>query len=168
MLRNLRKLWFLTALMTMLTAAAYSQTGTGVVRGTVYDPTRATVPGSKVVLTQVSTNCVGQERNSVCYGYPRVVATFAETVAADFFTRPADRASLAALQTLQTFPLDLETDEWGIALMKAQANVPDTLPGQAVTFVLLGDTVVENAVEPAPAGGVAAAVIAQSSAARVV
>lgn len=56
MFTKLRTLWFLTALMTIITAAAYSQSGGGVIRGTVYDPTRATVPGSKVVLTQLSTN----------------------------------------------------------------------------------------------------------------
>ncbi len=112
-------------------------------------------------LTQVAANCARQGRNTVCYGFPRVAATFAETVAADFFTRPADRADLAALQTLQTFPLDTDTGDWGIALLKAQANVPETLPGQAVTFVLMGDTEIENAVET-NAGAQPVTVIAQS------
>ena len=38
-----------------------------------------------------------------------------------------------------------------MAVLKVQANVPNSLPGQAVTFVLLGDTEVRNDVSPADA-----------------
>lgn len=100
-------------------------------------------------LTQVGSNCSNLERNSACYGFNQVQATFAQTVAADFFTRPADVAELAAVQTIRTSPLDLAQNAWGIAVMNVQANVPDTLPGQAVTVLLLGDTEIENAVDPA-------------------
>lgn len=104
-------------------------------------------------LAQITQNCINLGRNSVCYGFPHVAATFAQDVPEDFFSRPADRADLFALKTLQTSPFDQTAGEWGIALLKTQANVPDTLPGQSVTFVLLGDTEVENAVEPAQANG---------------
>ena len=43
-------------LLILLTVPAFPQTGTGVVRGTVFDSARASVPNAKVVLTQVSTN----------------------------------------------------------------------------------------------------------------
>lgn len=105
-------------------------------------------------LSQVTQNCANLGRNIVCYGFPRVAATFAEAVPADFFSRPADQAELFSLKSLETSPFNQTAGEWGIALLKIQANVPDTLPGQSVTFVLLGDIAVENAVELAAAKGV--------------
>lgn len=113
-------------------------------------------------LAQLGDNCAGLERNSACYGFNRIEATFVESVPADFFTHPADQAALVALASLRTSPLDTQLGEWGMAVIKAQANVPDTLPGQAVTFLLLGDTEVENAVEPAAAAGQSLTVITQT------
>ncbi|MCL4794963.1 MAG: TonB-dependent receptor [Bryobacteraceae bacterium] len=54
---------FLAALLTGLAVPAYPQTGTGVVRGTVYDTARAAVPSAKVVLTQLTTG-VARETSS--------------------------------------------------------------------------------------------------------
>ena len=99
-------------------------------------------------LTQLGQNCDLLDRNSACYGYNRVDATFTQAEAQDFFSTPADRTSLDNLQTIETVPLDVEQDFWGIAVLNVQANVPNTLPGQAVTFILLGDVQVENAVSP--------------------
>lgn len=99
-------------------------------------------------LTEIGNNCQDMGRNSVCYGYYRVDATFTEIMAEDFFSRPADMADLTQLQTITTQPLDTDLDQWGIAVVKAQANIPDTLPGQSVTFLLLGDTTMENVVVP--------------------
>jgi LysM repeat protein len=102
-------------------------------------------------LTALSTNCNNLERNTACYGYFRVEATFADVQPVGFFTLPADRAPLQSLRTIRTAPLDLNTQDWGVAVMNLQANIPDTLPGQAVTFVLMGDTSVTNAVGAAAA-----------------
>ncbi len=99
-------------------------------------------------LQTLGNNCSALERNSACYGYRRVQATFNEPVEENFFSQIADRAGLMDLQTLQTFPFDTTTNEWGIAVMNVQADLPNTLPGQAVTFLLLGDTQVQNAVAP--------------------
>lgn len=100
----------------------------------------------KQALTELGQNCDALDRNSACYGYNRVDATFADTIAEDFFHEPADRAGLAQLQSLATAPLDEAKEYWGIAVLNVQANIPNTLPGQAVTFIMLGDTEVENAV----------------------
>lgn len=99
-------------------------------------------------LTAIGDNCGNMARNSACYGYNLVGATFTEAVPEDFFTTPADRTEINQLETLTTAALDVEADRWGVAVMTLQANIPNTLPGQAVTFVLLGDVEVENAVEP--------------------
>lgn len=104
----------------------------------------------ELALSQMGNNCARLERNVACYGYNRVEASFSGSVPDGFFTRPSDRAPLAALQTIRAAPLDLGLRQWGIAVLNVQANVPDTLPGQAVIFLLVGDTEVENAVS-APA-----------------
>lgn len=97
-------------------------------------------------LEQIGQNCSALDRNSACYGFNRVDATFSETVEDTFFSQPSDRSALTTLQSVETAPLDLDAEFWGIAVLNVQANVPNTLPGQAVTFVLLGDVNVENAV----------------------
>ncbi len=99
-------------------------------------------------LDQLGQNCNALDRNSACYGYNRVDATFTEAVEDTFFSQPADRSALTQLQTVETAPLDLSEEFWGIAVLNVQANIPNTLPGQAVTFILLGDVAVDNAVAP--------------------
>lgn len=102
-------------------------------------------------LEAVGDNCDELNRNSACYGYNRVEASFLVEVPEDFFTIPADVTSILELRTITTAGLDAVLDLWGVAIMNLQANVPNTLPGQNVTFILLGDAEVENAVEPGSA-----------------
>ncbi len=99
-------------------------------------------------LGQVNQNCDGLSRNSACYGFNRVGATFNQTLPDDAFDEPADRVGLLDVVDLQTAPFDEAADTWGIAVMKAQANVPNTLPGQGVIFLLVGDALLENDVSP--------------------
>lgn len=98
----------------------------------------------EVALAQMADNCENLARNSACYGYDRVTATFMQPVSADFFSQPSDRVELVTVQSIQTAPLDTALNQWGIAVMNVQANVPETLPGQAVTFILMGNAMIEN------------------------
>lgn len=102
-------------------------------------------------LTEIGSNCDAIDRNNACYGYNRVVTAFFEPQPEDFFASPADRSALSLMQSIQTAPLNSQSDEWGVALMNVQANVPGSLPGQAAVFMLFGDVEVENAVDPADA-----------------
>jgi hypothetical protein len=97
-------------------------------------------------LTEVGDNCSDISKNAACYGFNRVEATFSQSVAEEFFSQPADIAEIASLDSINTVPLDTETNVWGVAVMSVQANVPNSLPGQSVRFILLGDVSVENAV----------------------
>lgn len=99
-------------------------------------------------LADLGNNCDALDKNNACYGFNRVDATFAEEVPDDFFSQPTDRSPLPALKTIETAPLDEELERWGIAVMNVQANVPNTLPGQSVVFMLMGDVQLENAVSP--------------------
>lgn len=97
-------------------------------------------------LTAIADNCTDLGRNSACYGFDRVNADFSTAHPADYFTEETDQAGLTDLTTIQTSPLDVENEEFGAAVMNLQANVPDSIPGQGVIFLLLGETNVENAV----------------------
>ncbi len=118
----------------------------------------------ELALSQVGNNCSDLGHNSACYGFNKLSATFNQSVDSNFFTRPSDRSDLALVQSIQTAPLDLGLGQWGIAVLNVQANVPDTLPGQAVTFLLLGDSEIENAVEASSDNVEAVTVILQSAA----
>ncbi len=100
------------------------------------------------VIETLEQNCANTDRNTACYGNTIVSATFNEEVPDGYFSQPADRADLLNLQTISTTQLALEDGAWGVALMNMQANLPGSLPGQSVNFLLFGDATVVNAVPP--------------------
>ncbi|MFN8376895.1 MAG: SH3 domain-containing protein [Anaerolineae bacterium] len=97
-------------------------------------------------LETVSDVCISVGRNQACYGNLRLRAAPQAGVEQFTFEQTGDLINLADLQTLQTTPLNIESGEWGIALLSLQANLPDTLPGQNVTLLAFGDVMLENAV----------------------
>jgi len=99
-------------------------------------------------LTAVGDNCGDLSRNSACYGYNQVDATFFDDMPEDYFTIPSDRANLQDIDMLHTQPLDTSQSQWGVAIMNIQANLPNTVPGQGVLMMLVGDATVENDVDP--------------------
>ncbi|GAB5493902.1 MAG: hypothetical protein Phog2KO_41170 [Phototrophicaceae bacterium] len=99
-------------------------------------------------LEAVDTHCSTVGRNQACYGFNRVEAGFQTDMPADFFNQPSDVTEIAMIETIRTAPFSLDGDQWGVAVMVLQANLPETLPGQNVTFILMGDAEVENAVTP--------------------
>jgi hypothetical protein len=90
--------------------------------------------------------CADTGRNQACYGNVNLQAVAQEGVPAFQFDAPGDIIDVAGVKTLQLEPLDAASDVWGIALMRLQANLPETLPGQNVTFLLFGDVEIRNGV----------------------
>ena len=92
-------------------------------------------------------DCGPLGRNEVCYGYANVLVDYRPGVdPADFpFQVSGDILPLNTLTTIATEPLNLETGTWGMSVLKFQARLPDTRPGENVTFILFGDTQVHNA-----------------------
>jgi uncharacterized protein YgiM (DUF1202 family) len=99
-------------------------------------------------ISALDTNCSTTERNEACYGYNSVSAGFTEPVADDYFAEPSDITPINIVEKIQTAPMNINNEVWGVAIMKLQASLPDSLPGQALTFVLIGEGEVENAVDP--------------------
>ena len=90
-------------------------------------------------LDLVQAACEALGRNEACYGNRAVAA---ETRAGDLvagFAAPGDRGDLLQMAALRTAPLSTTAGEWGVAVLSLQANLPESLPGQAVTFVVVGD-----------------------------
>ncbi len=92
--------------------------------------------------------CSGIQRNQVCYGNTLISATNWQGVPLPDFGTPGNLVNAADVASLVTAPFDEATQNWGVAIMRLQANIPDTLPGQNVTFVVFGDVQVQNAVAP--------------------
>jgi hypothetical protein len=110
-------------------------------------------------LTDIGENCSTLTKNTACYGFNRVEATFDQEVNDDIFSKPADRAELLSMQSIITAPLNEALDQWGVAVLSLQANVPNSLPGQSVRFLMFGDVQMKNdvpadkalaAVDPVP------------------
>jgi hypothetical protein len=99
-------------------------------------------------LELVSEACADTGRNQVCYGHIDLTA-IPQPTASDFtFQKIGDITRVNDLTSLTLKPMNEEAGTWGVALMRLQANIPDTLPGQNVTFVLFGDASILPAAGP--------------------
>ncbi|MEL6407699.1 MAG: hypothetical protein AAFR81_25225, partial [Chloroflexota bacterium] len=89
-------------------------------------------------LDTLDTVCDSIGRNQACYGNRLVEATLRNTNAS--FANPGDKVAIEDIQSLNLLPLDAAAGVYGFAALQLQANLPDTLPGQNVTFLLFGGT----------------------------
>jgi hypothetical protein len=94
-------------------------------------------------LTLAEDSCMVLGRNEACYGYTRVEAVGPNNEPLPHFDTQGDVAGIDELNALATAPMDLDAGEWGVAILRIQADLPDSLPGQNVTFVLFGDVSLE-------------------------
>ncbi len=92
---------------------------------------------------RVNAQCDSLGRNQACYGNQTVTVDF-QPGSKLVFNQSGDTVDLLEVQRVSTAPLDLANSDWGIAVLKAQADLPQSLPGQNVTFILFGDTTVDN------------------------
>lgn len=89
-------------------------------------------------ILQTNAQCASTERNEACYGNTSIDLK-ARDPRPITFSAPGDKVALQRVSALRTLPLNVDTGEWGIALLRLQANLPNTVPGQNVTFLLMGD-----------------------------
>ena len=106
------------------------------------DPAQCTTLVERAVQT-VGTACDGLARNQACYGNQLIDVEFQPDQSL-VFANAGDVVDLGAIQRISTTPFQNDTNQWGIALLKAQANLPDNLPGQNVTFLLFGDATLDE------------------------
>lgn len=92
-------------------------------------------------LARVEEVCGNPGRNEACYGHNSLEA---DVRPGTTFETVGDIASLADIRRLTLREMDEDESIWGISLIAMQANLPDTVPGQNVTFLLFGDVEVED------------------------
>lgn len=90
--------------------------------------------------------CVNTGRNQACYANINLSAVPQPGVADFEFNHVGDLADVTAIQSLRLNGMNQATREWGVVVMKLQANLPNSLPGQNVTFLLFGDVEITNQV----------------------
>ena len=81
--------------------------------------------------------------NQVCYGNVTIQADLIPD-AKEHFANIGDVVDIQLIQRLSTAPLDLQKNEWGIAVFNIIANLPRSLPGEAVKMVVFGNTTLGN------------------------
>jgi uncharacterized protein YgiM (DUF1202 family) len=101
----------------------------------------------QAALDATDEQCSSTGRNQACYGNVNLEATPQPNVADFNFSTPGDIVAVSAVESLSLSSRVEDVGEWGVALMQLQANIPDTTPGQNVTFLLFGDVEIENRVE---------------------
>jgi hypothetical protein len=94
-------------------------------------------------MNTVQSTCDGLGRNKACYGNNKVTVEPNDGASLKF-DAVGDRISIRDIHRLVTSPLDTTAGTWGLSLLKLQANLPDSLPGQNITFLVFGNTSVEN------------------------
>jgi hypothetical protein len=103
-------------------------------------------PSCQAILTRAMDTlknvCSDLGRNKACYGHDTVRAELrSEEIR---FSTLGDIVPIQMVKKITTSALDLQRGTWGLSLLKLQANLPDTLPGQNVTFLIYGDISIEN------------------------
>ncbi len=91
--------------------------------------------------------CTDIGRNQICYGNVSIAVEPQSDVESYTFQQVGDIEDIEKFQTITLEGMDEERGVWGIALMSLQTSIPNTLPGQNVTFMLFGDVSITSAVE---------------------
>ncbi len=89
-------------------------------------------------------SCDNLGRNKACYANNKVRAQSSSDSTPLKFDATGDIAAIQMIRSIITSPLDVQQGTWGLSLLKLQVNLPDTMPGQNVSFLVFGDTSVEN------------------------
>jgi hypothetical protein len=87
--------------------------------------------------------CGETSSNNVCYGNTTIRAELVPD-ATERFSERGDIIAVNELRRLSASPLNLDSDEWGIAVFKVIANLPRSLPGETVTMVVFGNATLDN------------------------
>lgn len=100
----------------------------------------------QTAMDQVIRACDATGRNEACYGNNSVSSVPAESQSV-VFNAVGDHEPLNKFNEIITAPLNVELGEWGIAMVRLQANLPDTMPGQNATIILFGDAALTPSLE---------------------
>ncbi len=101
-------------------------------------------PYVQQAIAQLNTSCVDTERNTACYANGNIAVVPQPNVRIEAFNAAGDKVTLTAIESMTLSAFEPSENLWGLSVLKVQANIPDTLPGQNVTILLAGDTQITN------------------------
>ncbi|NDJ79095.1 MAG: SH3 domain-containing protein, partial [Chloroflexi bacterium] len=101
-------------------------------------------------LTLTDDLCDASGRNELCYGHILLQAEPQPDVQDFAFEAEGDRVGVDELQTLRLGAMNVDSAEWGVAMLWVQADLPATDPDKNITVVLFGDVELANAVTDLP------------------
>src|ERR1019366_1949968 len=145
---NMRKLLCCTLFSCIV---AWSQTATGSIRGTITDPTKAPVPGAKVIATDVDRNVEYPTSTDTSgrYIFPTLpVARYELTVEVPGFQKAAQTAFQLEVQQQATVDISLTVGE-----MTTKVEVTASAPILNTTSATLGQVVENRLIESTPNSG---------------
>jgi len=87
--------------------------------------------------------CNGIGSNQACYGNNTIKADL-EPGTTQKFSERGDIIDVDQVRRISASSLELDGNEWGVAVFRVIANLPRSLPGQTVTMVVFGNTTLDN------------------------
>ncbi len=81
--------------------------------------------------------------NKACYGNNTIKADLVAG-ATEKFIAQGDVVNVDIVRRISASPLKLESEEWGVAVLKIIANLPGSLPGETVTMLVFGNTTLDK------------------------
>src|SRR5262245_41633315 len=87
-------------------------------------------------IARIHASCENTGRNQACYGNVSIDATLRDSTAV--FATSGDIVELNDIAALSLAPMDDAANIWGMTLMRLQANLSETSPGQNVTVLAFG------------------------------
>ncbi len=100
----------------------------------------------KQALAATDKVCMDTGRNEACYGHISLDAQPQAQDATFKFSEVGDKIDVARVSRLRLSPMDVKTDVWGVALLKVQADIPNSMPDANVSVLVFGDVELENAI----------------------
>ncbi len=91
----------------------------------------------------VDTVCTDTQRDQACYGNISVQAAPKDDAIQFDFQKEGDIVNLADVRNLQLRTLDFTNGQWGVALMRVKASLPDN-SARNTTLFLMGNVEIDN------------------------
>ncbi len=99
----------------------------------------------KQAIDTVSAQCGKTARGKLCYGKSNITAQFKPGANNVQFSTPGDTVDVSAIKQLALGGMDTTNNQWGVAEMKIQADLPDGDPSQVVTMIMFGNVQLSDA-----------------------
>src|SRR5262245_19190233 len=97
------------------------------------------------VQAHLASGCQAIGPDEVCYGNRQISVEYMAAGGQATFQKEGDIALLNTIKALKAGPLNPDSGEWGVAVIKAQTtNLAGTTGGQVVTFIVYGDTTISG------------------------